>query len=379
VKAHSHGTIPRPRVVVVAESLRPGNGGVARLGRLTARALLAELRERGGNVRAVTLSDRGPAVDLGLSGSGASGSRARFALRVVASSPRATHLVFDFANMARARLPWPLARPFLAWMCGIEVWPGTATARVRAVRAAHTLVAISEFTKRKAQAAFGGFDRAYVCWPGTETDIGPACAPSDAGPPTLLLVGRIDASGDKGHSRLADVWGRVLEAVPDARLRLVGGGPGAEALRDRIAASAWRESIDYLGFVPEDQMEAVFSAATAFAMPSTTEGFGFVFVEAMRAGLPVIASRTDAGGEVNEHGVTGFDVDPDSPREIADAIIALLRYPDRAREMGVQAHRRWRQLFTFSAFDRRFRPILRAFLDGRAEAARVGVTREAGH
>ena len=64
------------------------------------------------------------------------------------------------------------------------------------------------------------------------------------------------------------------------------------------------------------------------AMPSLEEGFGLVFIEAMRRGVPVIASDVDAGREVNVDGVTGFTLSRDKPDEIAQAVISLLRDRD---------------------------------------------------
>ena len=89
--------------------------------------------------------------------------------------------------------------------------------------------------------------------------------------------------------------------------------------------------------MPEAEIEAVWRRATVFAMPSLTEGFGLVFIEAMRRGLPVIASRADAGREVNVDGETGFTLDRDDEGALVDALVALLRDPRprrRARRGG---------------------------------------------
>jgi phosphatidylinositol alpha-1,6-mannosyltransferase len=146
----------------------------------------------------------------------------------------------------------------------------------------------------------------------------------------------------------------VVAAVPTARLKLVGKGPALDALRELARASSAAASIEVAGFVPETEIEQVWSQASVFAMPSLTEGFGLVFIEAMRRGLPVISSRSDAGAEVNGDGETGFAVSRDDKEKLADALVALLRERDLAQRFGAAGAARWREEFRYSAFERRF-------------------------
>jgi phosphatidylinositol alpha-1,6-mannosyltransferase len=97
-------------------------------------------------------------------------------------------------------------------------------------------------------------------------------------------------------------------------------------------------------------------------MPSQGEGFGLVYIEAMRHGLPVIATDTDAAPEVVVHGQTGFTVNPKRPDELPDALIHLLRNQDEAVRLGETGRQRWAEHFRYSAFRTRFLPLLREFL-----------------
>jgi len=161
---------------------------------------------------------------------------------------------------------------------------------------------------------------------------------------------------------MVSLWPRVVSAVPDARLLLVGKGPALEELRDRAKASSAAENIDVAGFVPEAEIQAVWRRATLFAMPSLTEGFGLVFIEAMRRGLPVIASQADAGREVNVDEMTGFTCDRANEGRLVDAIVTLLRDRDLAAKFGAAGAARWRAEFSFSAFERRLMATLGDFL-----------------
>jgi phosphatidylinositol alpha-1,6-mannosyltransferase len=109
-------------------------------------------------------------------------------------------------------------------------------------------------------------------------------------------------------------------------------------------------------------MPAVWTECNVFAMPSRGEGFGLVYIEAMRHGLPVIASVHDAAPEVNLDGVTGYNVNLDRPDELGDRVIHLLRDEDSAARMGDAGRRRWAEHFRYSAFRDRFLPILTDFL-----------------
>jgi phosphatidyl-myo-inositol dimannoside synthase len=93
-------------------------------------------------------------------------------------------------------------------------------------------------------------------------------------------------------------------------------------------------------------------------MPSRGEGFGLVYADAMRHGLPVIASSHDAGAEIVADGVTGFCVSLDVPAELSRRLCELLDAPRHAEAMGQAGQRRWQEHFRFSAFRDRFGRIL---------------------
>jgi phosphatidylinositol alpha-1,6-mannosyltransferase len=98
-------------------------------------------------------------------------------------------------------------------------------------------------------------------------------------------------------------------------------------------------------------------------MPSRGEGFGLVYVEAMRHGVPVIASVHDAAPEINLDGETGYNVDLARPADLAERIIHLLRDRDWAARLGANGRRRWERHFRFSAFCERFVPLVTEFVN----------------
>ena len=333
-------------------------GGICRVARLMARAL----GEAGCRVSALDLLDAEPPEDLGIPIRTFRGNRLAFAWACHRAALAGSLLIYDHLGTARAhpRLPG-LRRPHVAWIHGIEVWEDLRADRLAAARRADLLLCNSNHTPRRAYDLHGApFDRAQVCWLATEEDEPPADPPcfDFDGPPTALILGRLDEGRYKGHRELIECWPRVIAAVPEARLLIVGGGSDLEAVRSLAAQSPAAASVEIAGFVPENRIEAVWRRAHVFAMPSRGEGFGLVYIEAMRRGLPVIASVHDAAPEVNLDGITGYNVDLDRPAELPEHVIALLGNPDLARRLGQAGQARWREHFRYSIFRTRFLLLL---------------------
>ena len=93
-------------------------------------------------------------------------------------------------------------------------------------------------------------------------------------------------------------------------------------------------------------------------MPSRGEGFGLVYLEAMRAARPVLAAQRTAAEEIVEHGRTGLLVDPDNRETLSKALARLLRDVGAARRMGWAGRERWEQEFGLDRFRERLEPLL---------------------
>jgi glycosyltransferase involved in cell wall biosynthesis len=95
-----------------------------------------------------------------------------------------------------------------------------------------------------------------------------------------------------------------------------------------------------LGHIPDNEVTRWLQTADVFVAPSLYESFGLVFLEAMRWGTPVVGTWAGAIPEIIEDGKTGLLVKPQSPGELADAIIQLLKDPARRRALGEMGRRR---------------------------------------
>ncbi len=348
-----------------AMTMRAGAGGIARVARLMARVLAEEAGHLGRSARALILSDDKPPPDIALPAAVTYHSRIWFTAQSLRASLRCRHFIYDGCHLAQVhQVPGLRHRPFLTFLHGIEIWEDAKPGYLRSARMAHMLLSNSDFTRQRAAELHGPeFLTARVCWLATEADDPPPPRPPASGPPEVIIVGRLETERYKGHRKLIESWPKVVAAVPDAILRIVGQGPDYEPIRELAAQSSVANRIILAGFVPDQMLEDLYARASVFAMPSRGEGFGLVYIEAMRHGLPVIGSVHDAAPEVICNGQTGYVVDVRQPDELPDRIIALLRDPDLARKMGEAGRRRWAEHFRFSAFRQRFAPLLREFLD----------------
>jgi len=354
-------------VVVGSESFALDRGGVSRVGRLVSHALT----EANADYALLSLNESKIESGLGKSLLACAGSRLRFAAALWRPDDHYTHFIYTHLGIARAHCNLSaLRRPYGVWIHGIEVWDIVRPDYLRSANSADLILAHTNFTRSRAALTNKVFDRAKVCWLGTPEDDAPEPARFEDSP-VVLVVGRLEVGRCKGHDQLIACWPKVIAAVKDARLLIAGDGPDAKRLRQAAATSPAAKSIDFLGFVPEEDMPALWRRTHVFAMPSRGEGFGLVYIEAMRYGVPVIASIHDAGQEVNVDGETGYNVSLDRRGELEDRLVEMLSSPSVLERMGAAGQARWREHFRFSAFKQRFLPIINALTKQQQWAGRA--------
>jgi phosphatidylinositol alpha-1,6-mannosyltransferase len=172
-----------------------------------------------------------------------------------------------------------------------------------------------------------------------------------------LMLGRMEKREDyKGHREMIDSWRFVTARIPDAELWIAGSGSLESELRQ--LASQVSERIRFFGHVTETEKTVLLIRCRCFAMPSRAEGFGLVYLEAMRLGRPCIVSQSDAGREVVNPPEGGLAVDPANARALADAVCVLLSDGDDWARMSEQSRGRYNSHFTASQFENRLTAAL---------------------
>lgn len=156
----------------------------------------------------------------------------------------------------------------------------------------------------------------------------------------VLMVGRLLAA--KGVDDFLAV-ARMLRASGSFRFCIAGDGPDKERLTTIINRTGLKECVALLG--QRSDMPDLLHAADVFVLPSISEGLPLSILEAMSAGLAVVATRVGGIPELVEHDVTGLLVQPGHPQELADAILSLANNQAKRQVLGAAGHRRWKTEF----------------------------------
>ena len=154
----------------------------------------------------------------------------------------------------------------------------------------------------------------------------------------ILFVGRFEER--KGLIHLLKAYHRLRKRRVDARLLVIGAGPKLREYRRFVGLRGIRD-VEWLGRVSDEDKVRYFASADIYCAPNTgQESFGIVLLEAMAAGVSIVASDIHGFKRVVERNVQGLLVEPRNPRALAAALYSLARDPDLRHEMGEAGRRR---------------------------------------
>jgi len=154
----------------------------------------------------------------------------------------------------------------------------------------------------------------------------------------LLFVGRLRIR--KGVEVLLEALRELRRRVPQADLRIAGDGEHRERLECRTAELGLESAVTFLGTCDAARVRALLRGAAALVVPSIYEGMPLVVLEAMEAGVPLVASRVSGIPEVVVDGETGWLAPPEDPAALAGALEAVLTNPGEARRRGEAGRQR---------------------------------------
>lgn len=350
-----------------------GFGGIQEACRLTA-AALEETAGRNKSFRYfLSLNDPpGPQTlhvgerDLAFRGFGR--AKMRFALSAVA---QARFFAQSGAGVVLALHPH-LALP-ASWMKGlsphlktivmshgVEVWKPLTALRRRALLNADLVLAPSRYTAQKlAEMQHVPEEKIRVlAWPMNPTFLQMADAPGELPLPRsfpqgriILTVGRWAASERyKGADELIHATAQLRLTNLGLHLVVVGDGDDLPRLQKLVGDLNVTDCVHFLKNLSRQEIAACYSRADVFALPSTGEGFGFVFLEAMAFAKPVVAATYGGTTDLVEDGVNGLLVPPRDPRRLVQALGCLLSDESRRAALGRCGGEIVRHKYRFEAF-----------------------------
>jgi glycogen(starch) synthase len=209
--------------------------------------------------------------------------------------------------------------------------PSIVAIEGQGVRAATRVIAVSHYTARQIHRVHGvPLERIDVVhngvYAGRTVNAYQSEEPKKG--PLVLFLGRI--TFQKGPEYFVEAAAKVLQKVPDARFVMAGSGDMLPKMRERVKELEISESFEFPGFVRGADVERLFSTADAYVMPSVSEPFGIVALEAMSYETPVILSRQSGASEVLRH---ALKVDFWDVNKLAAQIVAVLSYPELKRSI----------------------------------------------
>jgi phosphatidylinositol alpha-1,6-mannosyltransferase len=353
-------------------------GGIQRAGRHLAFVLSEYATSHKMEYRILSLNDTQELHRMRIAGrefvfTGAARGKARFAASAIRAARRHPKIVLAaHPNLAPIARTMQLVAPRMkSIICthGVEVWEPLSAIRRNSLRNASLVLSPS-----RATADFVGTLQGIsplkvrvLPWaldPDFETTNSaasntklPQAFPSG---PVILSVGRwVATERYKGMDTLILALPRLLLRWPKLQLALVGSGDDHEWLEAIARESGVRLHVHFLRDLSYGELSACYAAADIFALPSRGEGFGFVYLEAMARGKPVIGGAHGGAPEVIQDGVTGYLVQHGDSVQLSTSIDAILSNPELARQMGQRGRERVEKEFRFPFFAKAFKKILR--------------------
>jgi len=169
-----------------------------------------------------------------------------------------------------------------------------------------------------------------------------SCAPVKKDSPIVGFVGRLDERF-KGISFLLKSIVPLKAVLPNVKLVIVGGGKDESSLKDLCGNLGIMDSVVFMG--PRGDVQNILPTFDVLALPSLSEGFGIVLLEAMAASLPVVASRVGGIPEVVVDQETGLLVPPADSMALSAALETLLKDPEKGKRMGQKGLERVKSLY----------------------------------
>lgn len=227
--------------------------------------------------------------------------------------------------------------PLALMVYGIDVWQSPYVLARQWLRKADAVWSISAVTHDRMNAWAGLPEDKYVLLPNAihlerygQGEKSPALLERYQlnGSKLIMTLARLPGvERYKGVDEVLEVMPALLEKIPNLKYLVAGDGDDRQRLQAKAQALGISDRVIFTGMVREADKADLFRLADAFVMPGRGEGFGFVFLEALACGIPVVGSKLDGSREALRDGLLGELVDPTNPESIKHGILQALAKP----------------------------------------------------
>jgi glycosyltransferase involved in cell wall biosynthesis len=352
-------------------------GGIQQAGRLTAVALNEIALRHGWNADFLSLNDSPSAHTLpsekkSVAFRGFGRAKVPFTLAGLRTASKGARIVIaGHPNLAVPASCMGLLERDLKTIVlshGVEVWSPLSWVRRQALLRADVVLAPSRYTATKLTEVQGvPAERVRtLAWPLSPNFLHLADTPAGHQLPqgfpqgrVVLTVGRWLASERyKGADELIQATSQLQSSIPDLHLAIVGRGDDLPRLKELAAGLGISNRVSFLQAHSREELAACYSQADVFALPSTGEGFGFVFLEAMAFGKPVVGAAAGGITDLVEDEINGLLVLPHDSERLGHALGRLLQDDSLRARLGRGGAEIVRQNYRFDVFQTKLEGIL---------------------
>lgn len=226
--------------------------------------------------------------------------------------------------------------PYWTVAHGIEAWNIQNPTLIKALKNADRILAVSNYTKNRLIQELNIIPEKIDILPNT---FDPSRFKISSKPdyllkrynlsteqPIILTVARLDISERfKGYDNVLKALPEIIKTMPNIHYILVGKGPDQDRILTFIKQNNLENNVTLTGFVSDQELPAHYNLCDLFILPSKTEGFGIVYLEALASGKPCIAGNQDGATDALINGELGILINPDDLEAIAKNTISILQ------------------------------------------------------
>jgi len=297
---------------------------------------------------------------------GFKGNRAEFVAATLLAGWRADRVVFGHVNFSSLACAMP--RPIKSLVVhGIDVWRLLPSLQKLGISQMCEILSVSEYTQ-EALIRFNGMPPAQFrllpdtldpFYSRTAEKVRPA--PELGLPRGHMMLAITRLANGEGYKRIDLViksMPAILAHIPDAFFVVVGKGGDRLRLEKLAQETGVADRVIFAGFVADELLPSYYNACDLFVLPSTREGFGIVFLEAMYHAKACVGATAGGVPEVVKHGETGLLAEPSNEDSLVQCVIRLLGNREERNAMGRRGRERLERDFSYEKFRARVEMVL---------------------